>query len=157
MDHGLLVLISAFALLAVPLPTAGAFRLLKLVNHYRRSHAGPAPTWSATWSTKESKFADEIMPSLSEKSFDWTKQWYPVIPISYLEQAENKLKPTKVSVLDLQLVIWNGGSIAGNSTASWSVFEDVCCALIDAPCFLRGKLFLPQGRAHHRHHHRATL
>lgn len=51
------------------------------------------------------------------RKFIWSNQWYPVRPISYLEDIENK--PIPFRILGRNLVVWKGNS-------TWSVMEDEC-------------------------------
>ncbi|MEH2367682.1 aromatic ring-hydroxylating dioxygenase subunit alpha [Nostoc sp.] len=48
--------------------------------------------------------------------FSWTKQWYPIIPLSYLDV----LNPTPVTLLGKKLVIWR------DKNQKWIVMDDVC-------------------------------
>ncbi|MEA5598903.1 Rieske 2Fe-2S domain-containing protein [Rivularia sp. UHCC 0363] len=48
-------------------------------------------------------------------NFSWTKQWYPVIPISYLELEH----PTPITLLGKKLVIWH-------KHQKWVVMDDSC-------------------------------
>jgi phenylpropionate dioxygenase-like ring-hydroxylating dioxygenase large terminal subunit len=49
-------------------------------------------------------------------NFSWTKQWYPVTPISYLDPAE----PTPIALLGKKLVIWR------NPEQNWIAMDDRC-------------------------------
>jgi phenylpropionate dioxygenase-like ring-hydroxylating dioxygenase large terminal subunit len=48
--------------------------------------------------------------------FSWTKQWYPIIPLSYLDTSN----PTQVILLEKKLVIWR------DKNQKWIVMDDVC-------------------------------
>ncbi|MDZ8069187.1 MAG: Rieske 2Fe-2S domain-containing protein [Nostoc sp. DedQUE08] len=48
--------------------------------------------------------------------FSWTKQWYPIIPLSYLDN----LNPTPITLLGKKLVIWR------DKNQKWIVMDDVC-------------------------------
>lgn len=48
--------------------------------------------------------------------FLWAKQWYPIIPLSYLDI----LNPTPVTLLGKKLVIWR------DKNQKWIVMDDVC-------------------------------
>jgi len=50
-----------------------------------------------------------------EQAFVWEKQWYPVLPLSYLDTT----KPTAVQILGKRLAVWRHSS-------GWSCFEDSC-------------------------------
>ena len=52
--------------------------------------------------------------------FDWTKQWYPMLPLTYLQNANNDSEPLALTVLGKKLVIWKGDDEA------WSVMQDAC-------------------------------
>ena len=49
-------------------------------------------------------------------NFSWTKQWYPVTPISYLDSSE----PTPITLLGKKLVIWQ------DKHQKWAAMDDVC-------------------------------
>lgn len=48
--------------------------------------------------------------------FSWTKQWYPVIPISYLDSSH----PTSITLLGKKLVIWR------DKHQHWVAMDDTC-------------------------------
>jgi phenylpropionate dioxygenase-like ring-hydroxylating dioxygenase large terminal subunit len=48
--------------------------------------------------------------------FSWTKQWYPVTPISYLDSAN----PTSITLLGKKLVIWR------DKQQKWIAMDDTC-------------------------------
>ncbi|MEQ8963413.1 MAG: Rieske 2Fe-2S domain-containing protein [Coleofasciculus sp. C2-GNP5-27] len=48
--------------------------------------------------------------------FSWTKQWYPISPISYLDTSH----PTPLSLLGKKLVIWR------DENQKWTVMDDAC-------------------------------
>ncbi|ACK69420.1 Rieske (2Fe-2S) domain protein [Gloeothece citriformis PCC 7424] len=48
--------------------------------------------------------------------FSWTKQWYPVMPLSYLDASS----PTPITLLGKKLVIWR------NERQKWVVMDDYC-------------------------------
>lgn len=49
-------------------------------------------------------------------NFSWTKQWYPLIPIIYLDPST----PTPITLLGKNLVIWK------DKHQKWVVMDDVC-------------------------------
>ncbi len=49
-------------------------------------------------------------------NFSWTKQWYPLAPISYLEPSV----PTPITLLGKKLVIWR------DKHQKWVVMDDIC-------------------------------
>ncbi len=49
-------------------------------------------------------------------NFSWTKQWYPVTPISYLEPSH----PTAITLLGKKLVIWR------DKQQKWVAMDDTC-------------------------------
>jgi phenylpropionate dioxygenase-like ring-hydroxylating dioxygenase large terminal subunit len=51
-----------------------------------------------------------------ENQFSWTQQWYPLIPISYLDSQQ----PTSVNLLGKKLVIWR------DNHQNWVVMDDAC-------------------------------
>jgi len=58
----------------------------------------------------------QIVVEASRKEFVWEKQWYPILPISHLQEDV----PKQMTVLGRKLVIWSSGN------DSWTVMEDVC-------------------------------
>jgi phenylpropionate dioxygenase-like ring-hydroxylating dioxygenase large terminal subunit len=59
---------------------------------------------------------------LSE-TFDWTKQWYPVLPLSSLYDDKNLImsKPLGITILDQDLVVWKTAD--GDD---FSILDDSC-------------------------------
>ncbi|BAY24600.1 Rieske [2Fe-2S] domain-containing protein [Calothrix sp. NIES-2100] len=51
-----------------------------------------------------------------ETQFSWTKQWYPISPLSYL----NATSPNPVTLLGKKLVIWQ------DNNQNWSAMDDCC-------------------------------
>ncbi|MGB7439782.1 MAG: Rieske 2Fe-2S domain-containing protein [Coleofasciculaceae cyanobacterium] len=51
-----------------------------------------------------------------ESQFCWTKQWYPISPISYLDPS----RPHSVTLLGKNLVIWR------DNQQKWTVMDNVC-------------------------------
>ena len=49
-------------------------------------------------------------------NFSWTKQWYPVTPVSYLESSH----PTSIILLGKKLVIWR------DQDQKWIAMDDTC-------------------------------
>jgi phenylpropionate dioxygenase-like ring-hydroxylating dioxygenase large terminal subunit len=49
-------------------------------------------------------------------NFSWTKQWYPITPLSYLEPSH----PTPITLLGKKLVIWR------DKHQNWVVMDDTC-------------------------------
>ncbi|KAJ1636192.1 hypothetical protein T492DRAFT_587794 [Pavlovales sp. CCMP2436] len=43
------------------------------------------------------------------KPFEWTKQWYPIAAVEYLDDE----KPHAIKLLGMDLVIWNDGAVEG--------------------------------------------
>jgi phenylpropionate dioxygenase-like ring-hydroxylating dioxygenase large terminal subunit len=64
----------------------------------------------------ELSLLDIINSDIEEKKFIWSRQWYPVRPISYLQDIGNKALP--IRILGRNLVVWKG--------STWSVMEDEC-------------------------------
>jgi phenylpropionate dioxygenase-like ring-hydroxylating dioxygenase large terminal subunit len=48
--------------------------------------------------------------------FVWTRCWYPVSPVSYLDPS----RPTPITLLGQQLVLWRDGG------GAWRCFKDAC-------------------------------
>lgn len=51
-----------------------------------------------------------------DTQFSWTKQWYPISPLSYLDSS----RPTPVTLLGKKLVIWRDGN------QKWIVMDNAC-------------------------------
>ena len=51
-----------------------------------------------------------------QSQFSWTKQWYPISPVSYLEPS----RPHAVTLLGKKLVIWR------DNQQKWIVMDNVC-------------------------------
>ncbi|MGD1805489.1 Rieske 2Fe-2S domain-containing protein [Dapis sp. BLCC M126] len=51
-----------------------------------------------------------------EETFQWTKQWYPVAVVEFLDTS----RPHKIQLLGKELVLWRDGS------GKWACFEDFC-------------------------------
>ncbi|NER47226.1 MAG: Rieske 2Fe-2S domain-containing protein [Symploca sp. SIO1A3] len=49
-------------------------------------------------------------------NFSWTKQWYPVTPVSYLDTSE----PTSITLLGKRLVLWR------EQEGKWIAMDDTC-------------------------------
>jgi phenylpropionate dioxygenase-like ring-hydroxylating dioxygenase large terminal subunit len=49
-------------------------------------------------------------------NFSWTKQWYPVTPVSYLDPSG----PTPITLLGKKLVIWR------DKQQKWIAMDDTC-------------------------------
>lgn len=61
----------------------------------------------------------EIKEETQSAKFSWEKQWYPVLPLSYLEEPEDPSQPVGIHVLGRSLVVWKNGK-------TFSVMEDIC-------------------------------
>ena len=57
-----------------------------------------------------------------ESYFDWNQQWYPILPVSYLDDDS----PVSITVLDEDLVVWKNKSGDDSSHDDVSVFLDCC-------------------------------
>jgi phenylpropionate dioxygenase-like ring-hydroxylating dioxygenase large terminal subunit len=51
-----------------------------------------------------------------EEVFQWTKQWYPVAVVDFLDPS----RPHAIQLLGKDLVLWR------DSLSKWSIFEDCC-------------------------------
>ncbi|NEP11404.1 MAG: Rieske 2Fe-2S domain-containing protein [Symploca sp. SIO2C1] len=51
-----------------------------------------------------------------EETFQWTKQWYPLAVVEFLDPS----RPHKIQLLGKELVLWRDGS------GQWACFEDAC-------------------------------
>jgi len=63
------------------------------------------------------------MKSKNEENgqYDWTKQWYPVLPMECLNGLDLDKSPLGITILDQDLVIWKT-----TSTGEYSIFRDKC-------------------------------
>jgi nitrite reductase/ring-hydroxylating ferredoxin subunit len=75
-------------------------------------------------------------PAADARQFQWFKQWYPVVPVEILDPE----KPSKFTLMGMDLVIWNDGVVEGSSFQSkkkrprgakktlgqWRAFVDEC-------------------------------
>ncbi|MDJ0714973.1 MAG: Rieske 2Fe-2S domain-containing protein [Prochloraceae cyanobacterium] len=59
---------------------------------------------------------EQITAKKTEQIFQWSKNWYPLSPISYL----NPSIPNAIELLGKKLVIWK------NNLGDWVVMDDVC-------------------------------
>ena len=60
--------------------------------------------------------AIEHFPEQEEELFQWTKQWYPVAVVDFLDPS----RPHRMQLLGKELVLWRDGS------SQWRCFEDFC-------------------------------
>ncbi len=51
-----------------------------------------------------------------EAQFSWTRQWYPVSPIDYLDSS----RPNPIALLGKNLVVWQ------DKNQNWIAMEDLC-------------------------------
>ena len=58
------------------------------------------------------KAADEA--ESDKKSFDWFKNWYPIVPVEFLDEES----PHRFQLLGMDLVIWKDAPIEGGSFQS---------------------------------------
>ncbi len=68
---------------------------------------------SQTQQTNAHPLAD---PSDRDGQFQWTKQWYPVAVVEFLDPD----RPHAIQVIGIDMVLWRDGS------GAWRCFEDVC-------------------------------
>lgn len=65
------------------------------------------------------RFADRLTEQLDlkqEEMFQWTKQWYPVAVVEFLDPS----RPHGIQLLGKHLVLWRDGA------GKWRCFEDFC-------------------------------
>jgi len=60
--------------------------------------------------------ANEQHQQQEEATFQWTKQWYPVAVVEYLDPS----RPHAMQILGKDVVLWRDG------TGKWRCFEDAC-------------------------------
>lgn len=103
-----------------------------LLQQFR--HFVQVVTPSASFSTAIRSAIDAIddvttptAPTASEKSeqknsYDWKKQWYPVLPVSFLAEQKIHREPYKMKICGEDLVIWKSSSDDG----AYSIMLDTC-------------------------------
>ena len=86
--------------------------------------------------------ATQTEPEETDQTFLWARQWYPVIPLSYLEGMDDT-KPISMTILNQDLVIWKSSSPntsnssetstndatnteTTSSSSSYSILQDTC-------------------------------
>ena len=80
------------------------------------------PSAAATSATAPTKtgpgntVAHAEAPTTSSSAFAWERNWWPVMPLSYLDPS----RPTPVELLGMPLVVWQDGS------GAWRCFQDMC-------------------------------
>lgn len=60
------------------------------------------------------------IPDNEEDSFVWTRQWYPVLPLEFLDGLDLEKKPFPIEILNQKLVIWK------TSGDQYSILQDTC-------------------------------
>ena len=96
----------------VALPAAAGFGSLPVrrIDLKRASNPRMAPNTR--------KPAPRLAPSAQPTAdFSWDRQWYPVLPLSYLDGE----KPTSVQLLGKRLAVWRS-----SRDGAWSCVEDAC-------------------------------
>ena len=49
-------------------------------------------------------------PTAADPEFDWHRQWYPIVPVEFLDPE----KPQSFKLLNIDLVVWNDGHVAAD-------------------------------------------
>jgi phenylpropionate dioxygenase-like ring-hydroxylating dioxygenase large terminal subunit len=62
------------------------------------------------------KFADAPVKEEEQGTFQWTKQWYPVAVVDFLDPS----RPHAMQLLGKDMVLWQDGA------RKWNCFEDAC-------------------------------
>jgi len=66
------------------------------------------------------------------EEFNWHQQWYPVAPISLLEQQQpddksnSSIIPQACTILGNKMVVWPTGKKDENGHEQWSALDDTC-------------------------------
>ena len=100
-----------------------------------RQAALPKMTLSST-ALDDSLFVEKQQDSMqkenaekenTEERIDWTKYWYPVMPLQNLDDDQDmETKATPITILDKKLVIWRSSSGGDSSNHQYSVLADTC-------------------------------
>lgn len=61
-----------------------------------------------------------------KNSYDWKKQWYPVLPISFLDGQQLEKRPYKMKICGENLVIWKSSSTSDDNDGTYSIMLDTC-------------------------------
>jgi nitrite reductase/ring-hydroxylating ferredoxin subunit len=77
----------------------------------------PPPSLLPLNATSTEEEEEEALASM-QSSFDWDKQWYPVLPLTSLENFEKPI--VSITMLNRPLVVWK------NSQGKYVVFDDRC-------------------------------
>ncbi|NET37351.1 MAG: Rieske 2Fe-2S domain-containing protein [Cyanothece sp. SIO1E1] len=64
----------------------------------------------------DQRAASELLNAGAEATFQWTKQWYPIAVVDFLDPA----RPHAIQLLGQDLVLWRDGA------GIWRCFEDFC-------------------------------
>lgn len=63
----------------------------------------------------------------NEEKIDWTRYWYPIMPMNYLDDDDDmETEAVPITILDVPLAIWRSKSSSGNDRHEYSVVADVC-------------------------------
>lgn len=101
-----------------------AFRLqrprsLPAYNSLRTRHDAAATSRLFLSSAIENEAAN---PAVKRSSYSWKKQWYPVLPTSFLDEQRLDKEPYKMKICGEDLVIWK----ASVSDGEYSIMQDTC-------------------------------
>jgi phenylpropionate dioxygenase-like ring-hydroxylating dioxygenase large terminal subunit len=104
-------------------------------NPHRKDGAAPKRFASVTSDTTgndkdavTTNIADADAGDDDQDAFVWSKQWYPVFPLSYLQEQNIENKPFPFQLLGRNLVAWKSDNDNDDTDtdSTWSVMVDEC-------------------------------
>eukprot|EP00559_Dactyliosolen_fragilissimus_P007405 CAMPEP_0184870886 /NCGR_PEP_ID=MMETSP0580-20130426/39136_1 /TAXON_ID=1118495 /ORGANISM="Dactyliosolen fragilissimus" /LENGTH=560 /DNA_ID=CAMNT_0027373245 /DNA_START=1 /DNA_END=1683 /DNA_ORIENTATION=+ len=83
-------------------------------------------TTSATYVPDQQHESDQ-----NDEKFNWKRNWYPVLPLSYAEGLNLDESPLAITILDEDLVLWKSKSASsskdnGETSIPYSILHDTC-------------------------------
>ena len=83
-------------------------------------------------STQDPQSSSSSKKEAAGQEFNWYQQWYPVAPISLLEQQQlddksnSSIIPQACTILGKKMVVWPTGKKSKNGQEQWSALDDTC-------------------------------
>ncbi|CAE8680997.1 unnamed protein product, partial [Polarella glacialis] len=98
--------------------TASAVAALFAFTGLRRWRRRAAPRGAARQATELSDAPTAEIRQLSAQSgdFSWTRTWYPISPLSYLDES----RPNPLTLLGKKIVVWR------DAEGKWNAVQDAC-------------------------------
>lgn len=109
-------------------PSSASFSKKPNLHLHRNGAPRRATTRSITSDTGINDTATNIGDAGdNQEVFVWSKQWYPILPLSYLQGKDIENKPYPFQLLGRNLVAWKTDGDGTDDTGStWSVMIDEC-------------------------------